>query len=81
METWRTSNVRDVGYSGNHCKLVVLDPKRDRLDIEAKLLNWVRIPWLHGLRILVDGVDLLMLAGIICVAIALGTLCEVLNRH
>jgi len=54
----------------------VLDPKRYRLDIEAKLLNWVCIPWFHGLRILVDGV----LAGIICVEIALGTLYEVLNK-
>lgn len=80
METWRTSNVRDVGYSGNHCKLVVLDIERDRLDIEAKLLNWVCITWFHGLCILVYGVDLLMLAGIICVAIALGTLYEVLNK-
>lgn len=65
LEIWRTNNDEYVGYSCNHCKLVMLYPKHDWLDIETKFLNRVRIPWLHGLRILVNGNDLLMLDGII----------------
>ena len=58
-ETWRTSNARNVGYSDNHHKLVMLAPKRDRLDTEAKFLNMVRIHWLYGLCFLVDGIGVL----------------------
>lgn len=76
LETWRTINVRN----SDSFKLVMLDLERDCFNLEAKLFDRVCICVIHGLRILVDGDDLLMLAGIICIVIAGSILIEVLNR-
>lgn len=81
LETWRTNSAGNVSYIGNYFELVVFDPKRDCFNLEAKPINWVCIHWVHGLRFLVDGDDLLMLVAIIiCIVISIRTLYEVLNR-
>lgn len=58
----------------------MLDLERDRCYFEAKSFDMVCILVIHGLRILVCDVGVLMALFIVCAVIALGVLIEVLNR-
>ena len=64
----------------NCFQLVIVNLEHYRCNFKAKPFDLVFIPGLYGLCILVYWAGILMLLIVICALIALGNLCEVLNR-